>query len=470
MTTSFAYALVVLCQILPEADLAVRQLELSCPSVLERTNHTELFIAGGAGGLMASFSVQNYSFGFTQDGRLRSLARLSTNTAGGGIPASYDRIARDTSLVEPATAHQVATQRLAAIGVDVVSLDRRYHHRVDHPKPDTPVFRPTADGSTVCTRTVPLFWLSWGTGEYKRYKESRGGALSMTLLGPNRQVVDLFVSDESLLGRPARVLPGQAILQELPNEPFTAIWTNRQISVTNVFGVLRTSTAYQTTMLARMLEEANWALRQLGLPRDTEVRPDNLTESFIVPPQFGFLGCLRGDDSYFEFDRDGKLRYVFHVPPRPAGQYLEDYYLEMSRRPSLVNSNSVMVLATDWLKALDVDVERLLAAGSPKVSRHSIERKRKEIFTHIWWVGFGARGNETQYPLYVEVNGSTAQPARVRLHDTSFLRRPGIAVPNADELMAIPDPVPQRDPLMPHLNVLARTNLALNAAHVSASP
>jgi hypothetical protein len=419
---------------------------------------------------MSSFRVRNYAFAFTQDGRVRCINRLSTNTAGGGIRDFHDRIAREPSLVEPETAHQVATQWLAALAVDVPRLERKYHHRLSYPKLDAPVMRRTAEGSATRTRVVPLFWVLWGEGEYKPFKDAKGSALDVDLLGTTREVVHLNVSDESLLGRPARVLPGQAILQELPNEPFTAIWTNRQISATNVFGVLRTSTAYQTTMLARMIEEANWALRQLGLPREAELRPDNLTESFIVPPQFGFLGCLRGNDSYLEFDRDGKLRYVFHVPPRPAGQYLEDYYLEMSRRPSLVNSNSVIALVTDWLKALDVDVERLLAAGSPKVSRHSIERKRKEIFTHIWWVGFGARGNETQCPLYVEVNGSTARPARVRLHDTSFLRRPGIAIPNAEELMAIPDPAPQRDPLMPHLNVLARTNLPPMRADAPAIP
>jgi hypothetical protein len=55
----------------------------------------------------------------------------------------------------------------------------------------------------------------------------------------------------------------------------------------------------------------------------------------------------------------------------------------------------------------------------------------------------------------VVVDGTIPGPNKIVLNDRSCLLRSGISIPNAEELMKIPDPAPQRYRLKPHLNVLA---------------
>jgi hypothetical protein len=41
---------------------------------------------------------------------------------------------------------------------------------------------------------------------------------------------------------------------------------------------------------------------------------------------------------------------------------------------------------------------------------------------------------------------------------SAYIRRNGIAIADADDLMKIPDASPQRDPLVAHINVLAKVS------------
>jgi hypothetical protein len=209
-------------------------------------------------------------------------------------------------------------------------------------------------------------------------------------------------------------------------------------------------------MLRRMFDEANWTLHQLNLPEEAQLSVGDLSESFIAPPAFGFRGCLRGKDSYFKFDKQGKLAYFFHTPPRRPEQSLDDYYEEMSRKPTLVDSNSVVTLATGWLRAIRVDVEAINRITKPVVTRYMFTNgKGKKQPSHIWWISWW--DHAAGKPIAsVQADGTSRNPDRIEIFDPVYVLRDGIAVSNGEELMAVPDPSPQRDPLQPHLNVTAQ--------------
>ena len=451
--TSLAYVLVALSYLLPEADYFAHQLKLSCPSPLQRTNLSEIGVSGGKERLLGLVATTNYAFAFTETGVIHSVIRLNPKQ----YPREYfDRLAQQHSDVGPKEAYQLATQWLAAVDIDMDQLRRRYRHRIDYPKLDKPVTVESPEGRTKRTRIVPRFDITWNDTQSSIYR-GKPYAVEVVVVGPSKELASLDIGDTSLSKRPSLRIPGEAVLMELPNEPFTNLWARRELSVTNVFGLLRTSTAYQAVMLRRMLDEANWTLRQLGLPSEGQVSASDLNESFVVPPAFGFRGCLRGKDSFFKFDKQGKLAYAFHTPPRRPGQDLDGYYEEMSHRPMLVDSNSVVTLATGWLRAIRVDVEAINRITKPVVTRYVFtNRQGKRQPSHIWWISWWdhAAGKPI---VSVQVDGTNRNPDRIEIFETTYVLRDGIAITNADELMAVPDPSPQRDPLQPHLNVPANS-------------
>ena len=87
-----------------------------------------------------------------------------------------------------------------------------------------------------------------------------------------------------------------------------------------------------------------------------------------------------------------------------ADAHIPEYYRMVAQQHSEIGTNSAHQLATQWLAAVGVDVQRL-----------------EEMCPH---------------QIFPE-----------------FALHPGIAITNAAELMGIPDKVPQRHPLMARLNV-----------------
>jgi len=261
----------------------------------------------------------------------------------------------------------------------------------------------------------------------------------------------LSIMDTSLCTRSGVRVPGEAVLLDLPNDAFTNLWVRRELPATNVFAILHTSTAYQTQMLHRMLDEANWAIGQLGLPQETRLSIADLTESFVAPPGFGFRGCISGKGSFFQFNEQGKLQYVFRAPPSRSGiPDIGAYFDEKSNRPMLVNSNSAVTLAAGWLKALGINVEEMDALERPVAERYMLRHGRP---SNMWWVTWrDPRGNGRQL-AWVVIDGTTRSPERVLLLTSAYCTRPGVGISNADALMRETDLIPQRDPLMAHLNV-----------------
>jgi hypothetical protein len=205
-----------------------------------------------------------------------------------------------------------------------------------------------------------------------------------------------------------------------------------------------------------MIDEGNWAVDQLGLPSDSKLKLENLIESFVTPPQFGFRGYIGTTNLAFQFDEHGKIKYIFYYPSEDIGRDTSStkYYEEMSRKPMLVDSNSAGEAATSWLKALQIDVDAMNRVTQPVADRYMYGGRKP---SHVWWVTWPEPKKVDKPFLFVVVDGTTKTPQRIKLNQSVYALRPGIAVTNAVELMKIPDAVPQHDPLRPHLNASSKT-------------
>lgn len=445
---SLAFLLVALCYLQPEAAYYADRLSLPCPSLLERTNIVGMQIAGGSDRLAGYLETTNYMFHFRASGHLDYLKRREKPTAELHIREYHAALARQYSEIGADGAYRLGTQWLAAVDVDVALLESKYHHEITYPELDKPVKVVAPDGRTVKVEIVPRFWLTWGKdlerGEF---------AAQVELLGPSKELVNLTLNEPSLSKRPRLRIGGGLVLNELPNEPFKDVWGHKELSATNVFQILHTSTAYQAVMLRRMIDQGNATLRQLGFPSAAQLRLEDLDESIVVPPQFGFRGYVGRTNCAFQFDVNGKVNYMFYCPPEDAGKNTAslEYYEEKSRKPMLVDSNSVVELATGWLEALGIDVIAMNRVTKPVADWYNFGRNRP---SHLWWVTWPEPQQVDRPFAVVVVDGTTKTAQRIRLNKADYAGGSSIAVANADELMRIPDSLPQRHPLMAHLNVL----------------
>jgi hypothetical protein len=157
---SLAYLLVALCHLQPEADYYALQLNLPCPSLVERTNIDRFMVLRGADGLAGYILTSNYIFHFTQWGQLDYTSRRRPEDAEAHIREFQNQLAKQFSEMDSSGAHQLATQWLDAVGVDVNLLERDYAHDITHPTLDRPVKLLSKTGKTIRTTMVPDFWVT----------------------------------------------------------------------------------------------------------------------------------------------------------------------------------------------------------------------------------------------------------------------------------------------------------------------
>jgi hypothetical protein len=436
-TFSLAYTLAALCYLCPEAERYARSLHLDCPSFYDR--HNFRFSAGGEKErLLGELETKNYALFFREDGCLHEVLKLHMEQYHTRMVQM--ELARQRSDIDAQGAYDLALQWLNAVDVDTNRLVREYDYKVTNPE--------VGGGSS--KKIVPDFWIKWIKKEHQPSKAFQMYGVEVEILGPGAQLMRLDVEARDLSLRNGVRISGESVLMQLPNDSFTNIWTSRELSVSNVYDTLHTSTAYEGVVLSNMLAEADWTLHKLRIPET--VRPEQLRDSFVAPPEFGLRGCLETEHCFFQFDEFGGLSYLVYSRDKLLSSSTADnkgYYEEKEHLPGLVNSNSVIILAKDFLKALDVDVVKLDSAATPLASRYNFARNRP---SQLWWVNWWNPEKSENF-AYVEVDGTTRTPNRIKILDRKFCRRAGSKVDEASVLMATPDPQRQRDPLRAHLNV-----------------
>lgn len=445
---SLAYLLVALCYLLPKVEKCSRDLGLACPVPLTRTNLTSIYLLGGRWeGLI---TTTNYAFTFANDGGISGISRLNKPKV--AIRDFQANLARLNSELDSEGAYQLATQWLATLNVNLAELSRRYTYRIVQPELDEAQIPREHGAKRRTSRLVPDFTMEWKeihpSGQDARWPH----IVSVEVLGPGRVLERLSIDDRTLVYPSAQHPAVQLGLLSLPDRYFTNLWAHPDLSVSNVLATLHTSTAYQSELLSRMMQEGNWSLEQVGIGDWGRFRSNTVCSSFVAPPSCGYQGCVATDSVLCQFDAAGKLTYLASLGNghKEAPTYARGSAIGGS--VSALNSNSVTLLARSLALKLELDINLLDRLA---ISKASCSQRDQSMESAFWWVIWRDVANRQRILLSMVIDAKTQLPSRIKIDEPTLSKRKGISIPNPVALMFIPDHWHQQDPLMPHLNVFA---------------
>lgn len=187
---SLAYKAAVIRLMLPEVSFVSEQLNLPTPHPIEMRDVQKTVVGPPMFGFVGAVQTTNYFFSFSDDGKLYA---IFNDIKPVGRFDLYPEWAKTPSLVNSNGAYQLATQWLAAINVDVVTLEKKYNHQIEQS------FFWNPPGSTNKTM-LPIYSVTWGTNYPKNYPAQ------VILLGTTKELMELRLSESSLSRRPALVV------------------------------------------------------------------------------------------------------------------------------------------------------------------------------------------------------------------------------------------------------------------------
>lgn len=238
--------------------------------------------------------------------------------------------------------------------------------------------------------------------------------------------------------------------------------------------------AYRSTVLQKMLEEANYSADRLKLPTKRPIEIMDIQDKFIAAPwssvlhgtnrypdtifgahifdseisreqrlralKVGLFGRI--DTTNFEFSfMQGKLSHVMRLDS-PDTEYYARRLDELVGKPSVIDTNGAYQLAMQWLAAMDVDMVALKKLQWTVNQLHYLQRgATNAIILPLYYLDFGSKhyaasGNLKAFdePLIsVEVLGTTRELQELTINDLSFSRRPLLLITNALDLIRTPN-------------------------------
>jgi hypothetical protein len=227
-------------------------------------------------------------------------------------------------------------------------------------------------------------------------------------------------------------------LNELRTDPFITTIGNKMLSL---------PLAYKYVALAVMVAEINFCASNLHLNQPLPISSENLKAVMIHDPRplIGFNGRLDTENYSFSFVRSGKLRFITRLdaPGRQSlgiyrgSQSRVDCIEQLSHMKSIISSNDAYHIATNWLVAMDVDLQKLEAEKSPEVEQQFLQSPGRGLVpVPLFYVRWGEKVNPT---VDIMISGVTGELLNLRQEDDSYSKRPASLIKDMDKLLAIPD-------------------------------
>jgi hypothetical protein len=129
---------------------------------------------------------------------------------------------------------------------------------------------------------------------------------------------------------------------------------------------------------------------------------------------------------------------------------LLDYQRQLAGIPSTMNTNDAYRIATNWLMAIDVDVQKL-EKEHPATVEQMVPRDLGPL--PIFEVYWGERGRSK---VSVRIAGDTKDLLHLRQNDDSYSKRPFALIKDMDKLLAIPNEEFLKYSPMERSNLVAR--------------
>lgn len=216
-----AYKYAAIAVMLAEINYCANELRL--PEALPitrgslRTEHVAKPFLTGFGGTL---ETDTFSFVFFKSGRLRQIVRINRFER---VPLRelQSKQARMRSLIDTNGAYQLATNWLTAISVDIAKLEGRYPSSVEQKTfyPDSTQFDdPNEKRKRVML--LPIFHVKWGN--------PKEPAVMVSMYGPTKELLGIYLDDESVSNRPKDLLKDVDILLAIPDVEFSGYSENER--------------------------------------------------------------------------------------------------------------------------------------------------------------------------------------------------------------------------------------------------
>ena len=204
--------------------------------------------------------------------------------------------------------------------------------------------------------------------------------------------------------------------------------------------------AYKYVALAVMLVEVNYCATRLKLGMSLPARVDDAKRAFVAAPGLiGFGGRIDFENYAFSFTKSSHLRYITKLQAGtmyaagiqpPAGVPLKEHFTAMAKKRSLIDVDDAFSLATNWLAAIEVDVQQLMKEQPCEKQQLIIQDSLKvPIFTIRW----GTPGKRPFPRVSVIIDGSTKELLELRQEDISYSNRPSELMVEVTNLLKISD-------------------------------
>jgi hypothetical protein len=160
--------------------------------------------------LRGTIETLNFLFAFNQ-GRISDIERLSGHNVQ-YYSMDIEKLIGKSSLINNAEAHKMATQWLAAAGVNVTALEKKYPYEVNRlrvlPRNYTNVVE------------VPIYFVHWGWRYFRNGDATNSESLvEVKILGTTKELVELRLSDTSFSERPPLLITNAIDLLRMGNPP-----------------------------------------------------------------------------------------------------------------------------------------------------------------------------------------------------------------------------------------------------------
>jgi len=218
-----AYKYVALAMMLTNCNLFLQQTHLAkdAPMVFSNVILSECSVAPPRlMGFSGSVVTTNLFFGFGHD-HLANFWQWEFHAgAGQSMKQQNEQWATMTSQVGTNEAHQLALNWLTGLGVDTATLEKKHPCKVTQKS-----FYPNAGNSEDSLEqakrvALPIFQVQWGSISLHGRPEYSLPAVTMTVFGPTKELVEYHLFDDSLMLLPKLEIEDLEKLLNIPDEEF----------------------------------------------------------------------------------------------------------------------------------------------------------------------------------------------------------------------------------------------------------
>lgn len=226
----------------------------------------------------------------------------------------------------------------------------------------------------------------------------------------------------------------KAICQQLPTNVPSPIGPDGRYTQAIRF----TTMAYQEEALNRVLQEANLVANELNLPEELPITKSNMVKAFISPFGFAYAKKAIGNVT--------TRNYAYYVSMDNKFSYLESpYQFELCQKfqtdytlpSSMFETNQAVMLATQWLAAVSMDVAAIsrdcvLDVKIADAYVHAPAGKFVPVYNVVWVKKTDAKSAAAS----VRVFTPTRTLLQLRVEDSKYILRPPIVFTNLAELLS----------------------------------